>query len=118
MPMTRLFRSSVRSFLTGDAVSGAGDGDDAARGRAVGDDGAVGDQRAERLHQVERERGPAEAWLVEEAEQRVEADELLGITWKLILATMILGLHKEIDTQILTPFLYTRVRCCGSIKMK
>ena len=40
--------------------------------------------------------------------------ELLGITWKLILATMILGLHKEIDTQILTPFLYTRVRCCGS----
>lgn len=40
--------------------------------------------------------------------------ELLGITWKLVLATMILGLHKEVDQQILTPFLYTRVRCCGS----
>jgi hypothetical protein len=41
--------------------------------------------------------------------------ELFAITWKLILVTMILGLHKEVDTQILTPYLYTRVECCGSL---
>ena len=40
--------------------------------------------------------------------------ELFSITWKLMLVTMILGLHKEVDTQILTPYLYTRVQCCGS----
>ena len=39
--------------------------------------------------------------------------ELLRTTWPLLACTMVLGLHKEVDIQLFTPFFYSRVRCCG-----
>lgn len=47
------------------------------------------------------------------AQQPKPYRELLGLTWQLILVMMVLGVHKEVDVQIITPFLYSRIECCG-----
>ena len=40
--------------------------------------------------------------------------ELARLTWPLVACTMVLGLHKEVDTQLFQPYFYTRVECCAA----
>jgi hypothetical protein len=50
---------------------------------------------------------------------RVSPDQVLsyrqlwGATWKLLVVSMLLDMHSEIDDKIMTPYYYTRVHCCG-----
>ena len=39
--------------------------------------------------------------------------ELFRVTWQLIVVTLILGMHADVDNQIFQPYFYSRVACCG-----